>query len=168
VEVKGKGAQLWAAGHPGEAGILKFRSGRNRAVDAALHPGDDPHRRLLEGSIPTRNPSPAQEPPAKPCGTRSGNGRRVCGHLKNGRYEIDNNLTENALRPACLGKRTGCSGNAPTPAGRSALLYFLIVRCRRRAIAPSEYLRDLSIGLPTLTKEDIDSALPANPKPLPK
>lgn len=88
--------------------------------------------------------------------------------LKDGRLEIDNNLTENALRPACLGKKNWLFLGHPDAGWRSATLYSLIVSCRRRAIDPWEYLRDLFTRLPDLTNQDIDSVLPANWKPLPK
>jgi hypothetical protein len=37
-------------------------------------------------------------------------------HLRHGESRLDNNLVENAIRPSCIGKRTGCSSATPTPA----------------------------------------------------
>lgn len=88
--------------------------------------------------------------------------------LKDGRLEIDNNLTENALRPACLGRRNWLFLGHPDAGWRSAVIYSLIASCRRRGIDPWEYLRDLFTRLPSLTNQEIDPLLPANWKPLPK
>jgi transposase len=88
--------------------------------------------------------------------------------LQDGRLEIDNNLTENALRPSCLGKRNWLFLGHPDAGWRSAHFYSLIASCRRRAIDPWEYLRDLFARLPTLTNQQFDEVLPANWKPRPK
>jgi len=56
----------------------------------------------------------------------------------------------------------------PDAGWRSAHFYSLIASCRRRAIDPWEYLRDLFARLPALTNQQIDELLPANWKPRPK
>jgi transposase len=86
-------------------------------------------------------------------------------YLQDGRLEIDNNLTENALRPACLGKKNWLFIGHPDAGWRSAVIYSLIVSCRRRAIDPWQYLRDVFTRLPGMTNHQIDELLPANWKP---
>lgn len=85
--------------------------------------------------------------------------------LKDGRIEIDNNLTENALRPSCLGKKNYLFIGHPTAGWRSAVIYTLIASCRRRGINPWEYFRDVLTRLPAMTNQEIDCLLPENWKP---
>lgn len=87
-------------------------------------------------------------------------------YLKEGRLEIDNNLTENALRPSCLGKKNYLFFGHPDAGWRSAAIYSVIVSCRRRRIDPWEYLRDLMQRLPAATNHEIPQLVPARWKPL--
>ena len=57
-------------------------------------------------------------------------------YLEDGRLEIDNNLTENALRPSCLGKKNYLFFGHPKADWRIAVIYSVIVSCRRRKIDP--------------------------------
>jgi hypothetical protein len=87
-------------------------------------------------------------------------------YLEDGRLEIDNNLTENALRPSCVGKKNYLFFGHPDAGWRSAVIYSVIVSCRRRRIDPWEYLRDLMRRLPAATNHDIPDLVPARWKPL--
>lgn len=87
-------------------------------------------------------------------------------YLEDGRLEIDNNLTENALRPSCVGKRNYLFFGHPQAGWRSAVIYSVIVSCRRRRIDPWEYLRDLMRRLPAAKNHDIPDLVPARWKPL--
>jgi transposase len=86
-------------------------------------------------------------------------------YLEDGRLEIDNNLTENALRPSCVGKRNYLFIGHPGAGWRSAVIYSVIVSCRRRNIDPWEYLRDLMRRLPAAKNHDIPDLVPARWKP---
>jgi hypothetical protein len=87
------------------------------------------------------------------------------GYLEDGRLEIDNNLTENALRPSCVGKKNYLFFGHPDAGWRSAVIYSVIVSCRRRGIDPWIYLRDLMHRLPAATNHDIPDLVPARWKP---
>jgi len=87
-------------------------------------------------------------------------------YLEDGRLEIDNNLTENALRPSCVGKKNYLFFGHPEAGWRSAVIYSVIVSCRRRKIDPWEYLRDLMRRLPAAKNHDIPDLVPARWKPL--
>jgi transposase len=86
-------------------------------------------------------------------------------YLEDGRLEIDNNLTENALRPSCVGKRNYLFFGHPDAGWRSAVIYSVIVSCRRRKIDPWEYLRDLMQRLPAAKNHEIPDLVPARWKP---
>ena len=86
-------------------------------------------------------------------------------YLEDGRLEIDNNLTENALRPSCVGKKNYLFFGHPDAGWRSAVIYSVIVSCRRRAIDPWIYLRDLMRRLPAAKHHEIPDLVPARWKP---
>ena len=86
-------------------------------------------------------------------------------YLDDGRLEIDNNLTENALRPSCVGKKNYLFFGHPQAGWRSAVIYSVIVSCRRRGIDPWLYLRDLMQRLPAAKSHEIPDLVPARWKP---
>jgi transposase len=86
-------------------------------------------------------------------------------YLEDGRLEIDNNLTENAIRPSAVGKKNWLFIGHPQAGWRSAVIYSIIVSCRRRGIEPWDYLRDVLARLPAMQQSELPSLLPANWKP---
>jgi transposase len=91
----------------------------------------------------------------------------LIGYLQDGRLEIDNNLVENAIRPTAVGRKRWLFIGHPDAGWRSAVLYSLLVSCRRRGINPNDYLTDVLRRLPHATVSELDSLLPANWKPHP-
>lgn len=89
----------------------------------------------------------------------------LTGYLRDGRYEIDNNLIENSIRPSAVGKRRWLFIGHPDAGWRSAVIYSIIVSCRRRGINPQDYLTDVLRRLPTARTNDIQNLIPANWKP---
>lgn len=87
-------------------------------------------------------------------------------YLGDGRLEIDNNLTENAIRPSAIGKKNWLFIGHPDAGWRSAVIYSIIVSCKRRNIDPWEYLRDVLSRIPAMQQSQISSLLPANWKPV--
>jgi transposase len=87
-------------------------------------------------------------------------------YLEDGRLEIDNNLTENAIRPTAVGKKNWLFIGHPQAGWRSAVIYSIIVSCQRRGIDPWEYLKDVFTRLPAMKQSELPSILPANWKPL--
>src|SRR5262249_2705820 len=86
-------------------------------------------------------------------------------YLSDGRLEIDNNLTENAIRPSALGKKNWLFIGHPEAGWRSAVIYSIVVSCRRRAIDPWQYLSDVFKPLPALKQTQLQTLLPAHWKP---
>jgi transposase len=86
-------------------------------------------------------------------------------YLKNGRFEIDNNLVENAIRPTAVGRKRWLFIGHPDAAWRSAVIYSILISCRRRGINPQDYLTDVLGRLPRMNITEIDALLPANWKP---
>jgi hypothetical protein len=86
-------------------------------------------------------------------------------HTSNGRLEIDNNLTENAIRPSAFWKKNWLFIGHPEAGWRSAVIYSVIVSCRRRGIEPWDYLRDVLQRLPAMKQSELPTILPRCWKP---
>ncbi len=86
----------------------------------------------------------------------------LVGYLRDGRFEIDNNLIENDIRPTAVGRKRWLFIGHPHAGWRSAVIYSLIVSCRRRGINPETYLTDVLRRLPGLKITEIDALLPAH------
>jgi len=67
----------------------------------------------------------------------------LVGYLKDGRLEIDNNLVENDIRPAAVGRKRWLFIGHPDAGWRSAVIYSILGSCRRRGLNPHEYLTDV-------------------------
>jgi transposase len=89
----------------------------------------------------------------------------LIGYLRDGRYEIDNNLIENSIRPTAVGRRRWLFIGHPDAGWRSAVIYSILVSLRRRGINPEDYLSDVLRRLPEQKINRIDELLPANWKP---
>lgn len=89
----------------------------------------------------------------------------LTGYLRNGSYEIDNNLVENSIRPSAIGKRRWLFIGHPQAGWRSAVIYSIIVSCRRRGINPQEYLTEVLRRLPEQKINRIEELLPGNWNP---
>jgi hypothetical protein len=87
-------------------------------------------------------------------------------YVQDGRLEIDNNLTENAIRPSAVGKKNWLFIGHPEAGWRSAVIYSVIVSCRRRGIDPWEYVRDVLKRLPAMKQSEVPTLLPRCWKPL--
>lgn len=82
-------------------------------------------------------------------------------YVENGQVEIDNNLTENAIRPSAIGRKNWLFIGHPQAGWRSAVIYSVVVSCRRRGIDPWEYLKDVLEKLPSATNHTIHTLTPA-------
>jgi transposase len=87
-------------------------------------------------------------------------------YLSNGLLEIDNNLTENAIRPSAVGKKNWLFIGHPEAGWRSAVIYSILVSCRRRGIDTWTYLQDVFTRLPDATNQQIADFTPARWKEL--
>ena len=85
----------------------------------------------------------------------------LIGYLNDGRYPIDNNAIENAIRPFALGRKNWLFSKSPAGARASANLYSLIETAKGHGIEPYAYLRHIFKELPLAeTVDDIDALLP--------
>ena len=87
------------------------------------------------------------------------------GYLRDGRFQIDNNLVEKAIRPAALGRRRWRFIGHPQAGWRGAVIYSILISCRRRGLYPEEYLSDVLARLPSMKNNQIHELLPGQWKP---
>jgi transposase len=67
---------------------------------------------------------------------------------------IDNNLTEQAIRPAKLGAKNWLFIGHPDAGHRSAVIYTLLESCRRHGVEPMAYLTDVLTRLPRMSSTE--------------
>ncbi|MBN1570690.1 MAG: IS66 family transposase [Acidobacteria bacterium] len=91
----------------------------------------------------------------------------LTGYLRDPRYQTDNNLVENSIRPTAVGRRRWLFIGHPDAGWRSAVLYSILASCRRRGIDPEDYLTDVLRRLPQQKINQIEELLPENWKPPP-
>ena len=80
-------------------------------------------------------------------------------YIKDGRWPIDNNACENAIRPFVIGRKGWMFCDTPAGAQASANLYSLLQTCRANGVNTYEYLKALFAALPTATTADDYEAL---------
>ena len=126
------------------------------------------HRRLLELD-PARVGSPVlpKSPLGKAVRYALSQWETLVRYLEDGRYEIDTNLVENAIRPSCVGKKNWLFIGHPDAGWRSALIYSLLITARRYRLDPAAWLTDVLRRIPTCQKEMLTELLPWNWKPQP-
>jgi len=82
-------------------------------------------------------------------------------YVDDGRYSIDNNAQENAIRPFCVGRRNWLFADTVAGAHASANLYSLLQTCVVNGIDGYRYLRALLVALPKAkTVDDYAALLP--------
>jgi transposase len=87
------------------------------------------------------------------------------GYLRDGQFQIDNNLVENDVRPSVIGRKRWLFIGHPDAGWRSAVIYTIIQSCRRRGINPQEYLTDVLGRLPAMKNHEVKDVLPSRWKP---
>ncbi len=86
-------------------------------------------------------------------------------YLEDGRYEIDNNRTERAIKPFVCGRANWLFSQSVAGAHASARLYSLIETAKMHQLNPAAYLKHIFTELPNCkTIEDYENLLPYHVK----
>lgn len=86
---------------------------------------------------------------------------RVIRYLEHGKLSIDNNFTENRIRPFAIGRRNWLFSNSVAGAKASAMIYSLLQSARANGLDPYAYMRRLLTDLPkSSTADQIEILLP--------
>ena len=83
-------------------------------------------------------------------------------YLEDGRFPIDNNPIENAVRPIALGRKYWLFDGSELAGERVAAIMSLVATAKANGIDPFAYLKDVLTRLPTHKDKDIVTLLPQN------
>jgi transposase len=86
-------------------------------------------------------------------------------YVGNGKYEIDNNNIENAVRPLALGRKNYLFAGSHKSAQHAAMMYSFFASCKANHVNPYTWLNDILNRLPEYKANKIDELLPHNWKP---
>ena len=82
-------------------------------------------------------------------------------YIKDGRLRIDNNLTENAIRPFVIGRKNWLFCDTISGANASASLYRVIETAKANGLEPHAYLRTVFAEFPRASSVDeVEALLP--------
>ena len=88
---------------------------------------------------------------------------RLAAYLNDGRYPVDNNAAERAIRPFTIGRKNWMFSKSPAGAKASANLYSLIETAKANDLNTYEYLQYVFKALPNAQSvEQVEALLPWN------
>jgi transposase len=88
---------------------------------------------------------------------------RLIRYIDDGRYQIDNNLIENSIRPIAIGRKNYLFAGSHEAAQRAAMIYSFMGTCKTLQIDPLAWLENVLERLPYFKKnDDLSCLLPAN------
>lgn len=81
-------------------------------------------------------------------------------YLDDGRVPIDNNRTENRIRPVCVGRRNWLFAGSLRAGQRMAVILSLLETAKANGLEPHAWLRDVLMRLPSWPNHRLDELLP--------
>jgi len=84
----------------------------------------------------------------------------LCRYTEAGFLTIDNNLAEREMKQIAIGRKNWLQFGSPQGGKTAAILYTFTSTCRRLAIEPWAYLKDVLTRLPTTAAEQLANLLP--------
>jgi transposase len=85
---------------------------------------------------------------------------RLIRYIEDGRYEIDNNLVENSIRPVALGRKNYLFAGSHEGAKRAAMMYSFLGTCKKNNVEPFAWLKDVLTRIPDWSIQHLDELLP--------
>ena len=86
-------------------------------------------------------------------------------YIDNGKYEIDNNLIENTIRPLALGRKNYLFAGSHKAAQNAAMFYSFFATCKINNIEPLAWLTDVLNHISEYKVSKLKELLPQNWKP---
>jgi len=86
----------------------------------------------------------------------------------NGHIEIDNNLVENMIRPAAIGRKNYLFAGSHESALRTAMLYTFFAACKQYGIDPEKWLNDVLNRINDHKVSRLEELMPQYWKPAPE
>jgi transposase len=91
---------------------------------------------------------------------------RLTRYVENGKYEIDNNLIENSIRPIALGRKNYLFAGSHEAAERAAMMYSFFGTCKINNVEPFAWLKDVLSRIQEHKANRLGELLPQNWQPL--
>lgn len=85
---------------------------------------------------------------------------RLKAYTQDGKYEIDNNLVENSIRPIALGRKNYLFAGSHQAARHAAMMYSFFDSCKRNEIDPFEWLKSTLEKIPEHKANKLEELLP--------
>ncbi|WED66365.1 IS66 family transposase [Synoicihabitans lomoniglobus] len=130
------------------AQVAEIRAERSVPVLAQI-------RQSLDEDIDTHMPRTAI---ADAIGYARSQWSKLTAYVQHGQTRIDNNLTEQAIRPTKLGAKNWLFIGHPGAGKRAAIIYTILECCRRHNVEPLAYLNDVLHRLPGMTNHQVAAA----------
>lgn len=83
-------------------------------------------------------------------------------YINDGRFEIDNNNIENAIRPLAIGRKNYLFAGSHQSAQNIAMFYSFFATCKTHDINPSQWLTDVINRIPDHKANKLHELLPQN------
>lgn len=90
---------------------------------------------------------------------------RLCRYLDDGRYLIDNNMAENAVRPLALGRKNYLFCGSHRAARNAAMIYSLLGTCCLNGLNPLQWLSDVLCRINDCRTSQLHTLLPGGQAP---
>lgn len=87
---------------------------------------------------------------------------KLMGYLDDGKYEIDNNLIENAIRPLALGRKNYLFAGSHKAAQGAAMMYSFFATCKINGVEPLAWLTDVLTRISEHKANKLYELLPQN------
>nr|WP_204374911.1 IS66 family transposase [Sunxiuqinia dokdonensis] len=82
-------------------------------------------------------------------------------YIEDGRFQIDNNLIENSIRPVALGRKNYLFAGSHDAARQAAMIYSLLATCKINQVEPFAWLRQTLDKIPDHKANKLHELLPA-------
>ena len=91
--------------------------------------------------------------------------RALINYCRDGRLDIDNNISERAMKPIVIGRKNYLFSGSHEGAKAAAIIYSIIETCKMWNVNTYDYLTDVLARLPNTLNKDIRQLLPYHWKP---
>lgn len=85
---------------------------------------------------------------------------RLKRYVEDGRFQIDNNLIENSIRPVALGRKNYLFAGSHDGARNAAVIYSLLATCKLNDIEPFEWLKNALETIPDYPANKLSRLIP--------
>lgn len=89
---------------------------------------------------------------------------RLTRYVEQGRFQIDNNLIENSIRPVALGRKNYLFAGSHNAAQQAAIIYSLLACCKINKVEPFSWLKNTLDVIPDYPVSQLDKLLPGSNK----